>query len=229
MGNRSTICRSWDVRLFPLFDAAADLLLGSACPGCRRPGLGLCQACVEALSVPAFHLERSLPLPLAAANPYRPLLEHIVPAYKDDGALHLSRFLGRRLASAVQALGPPRGTVLVPAPSVPAAVRRRGFDHTQALAAVAARTLGLTHRRWLRRGRGGADQSILGRGQRRMNLAGAMRAVGGARQSVVIVDDLVTTGATLLEAHRALTAAGARVWGAAVIGDVDDRDAFPLV
>lgn len=217
------------MRVTHLLDAAADLLLGSACPGCRRPGLGICGACADVLRAPAFRLERGVPLPLAAANPYRPLLEHIVPAYKDDGALHLSGFLGRRLASAVQMLEPPEGTVLVPAPSMPSAVRRRGFDHTRALASVAARTLGLAHHRWLRRGRGGADQSTLGRGQRSTNLAGAMRAVGGACQTVVIVDDLVTTGATLREAHRALTAVGVRVWGGAVIGDVDDRDSFPLV
>ncbi|HMR49762.1 MAG TPA: ComF family protein [Arachnia sp.] len=217
------------MRVSDLLDAAVDLLLGSACPGCRRPGLGICRECVRVLSAPAFRLERGPDLPLTAANPYRPLLEHIVPAFKDDGAFHLAGFLGRRLACAVQALAPPEGTVLVPVPSLPSAVRRRGFDHTDALAAVAARTLGLTHRRWLRRGRGGADQSLLGRVQRRANLAGAMRAVSGARRTVVIVDDLATTGATLREAHRALTEAGTQVWGGAVIGDVDDHDAFPLV
>ena len=212
-----------------LLDAAADLLLGSACPGCRAPGLGLCRECIDALSTPAFLLERDLPLPVAAANAYRPLLEHIVPAYKDDGALHLSGFLGRRLADAVAMLDPPPGAILVPVPSLPSAVRRRGFDHTHALAAVAARARGMRHRRWLRRRRTGADQSLLGRGLRRANMAAAMRAVAGAGQEVIVVDDLTTTGATLAESYRSLTQVGARVWGAAVIGDVDDRVAFPLV
>lgn len=167
-------------------------------------------------------------MPVVAANPYRPVLEHAIPAYKDDGALHLTRFLGGRLALAVRALGPPPETVLVPVPSLPAAVRRRGFDHAATLARSAAGETGLRWRRWLVRRRTGMDQSVLGRGERRANVTGSMGARGGAGQVVVLVDDVVTTGSTVIEACRALEEAGALVWGAAVIGDVDHRNAFPL-
>lgn len=221
--------QSWSMHTLSLIDAAADLLLGAACAGCRRPGPRLCVTCRAALDSAAFLVEERTSLRVAAANPYRPLLAHMIPSYKDDGALHLARFLGHRLAVAVRALEPPPETVLVPVPSLPAAVRRRGFDHTRALARGAARELRLSHANRLTRRRGGGDQARLGKRARRTNLAGAMRARRSAGEVVIVVDDLITTGATLTEAVRALEQGGALVWGAAVVGDVDDRGAFALV
>ncbi|MFD0866669.1 ComF family protein, partial [Tessaracoccus lubricantis] len=107
---------------------AADLLLGATCPGCDSPGWGLCRACTRQLSTPPEFIQRGLDVPVVAACQYRPVLERVIPRHKDDGALHLSGALGDLLARAVVALGPSPGTVLVPVPSRPAAVRERGFD-----------------------------------------------------------------------------------------------------
>jgi predicted amidophosphoribosyltransferase len=63
-----------------------------------------------------------------------------------------------------------------------------------------------------------ADQSGLGASRRAENLAGSLRAVPSRTSRVVVVDDLVTTGATLVEATRALGAGGHDVVGAAVLG-----------
>ncbi len=138
--------------------------------------------------------------------------------------------LAERLAVAVHALlgrcrweGP---VVLVPVPSAAAAVRRRGYDATATLARSAARRLRDDHavsvRRLLAQRRGVRDQVGLDAAARSANLAGALRlrrAQGALPRGsvVVLVDDVVTTGASLAEAARALEAAGVVVLGAATV------------
>lgn len=206
------------MRIF--LDAAADLLLGASCPGCGAPGWGVCPGCRSELDRPVRTLTRGLPFPVVAACPYRPVLAQVLPRYKDDGALHLEGVLGLLLGRGVAALSPPADAVVVPVPSRPAAVRRRGYDHANRLAVVAARRVGITTARLLTRAGTGTDQAGLGRLDRSANLAGSMRAMPCGRP-VVIVDDITTTGASLREAARALAAAGVRLIGAAVVADAD--------
>lgn len=201
-------------------DAAADLLLGATCPGCTAPGWGLCRACWAMLSTPPQLIDRAVQVPVVAACQYRPVLAHVIPRYKDDGALHLAAPLGELLARAVRWLGPPSDAVLVPIPSRPAAVRQRGYDHGSRLARHAARHTGLRSRALLRRKSPGQDQQGLGREQRQLNLLGSMRGTGTAAP-VVIVDDVATSGASLREALRALEEAGVSVLGAAVIAQAE--------
>jgi predicted amidophosphoribosyltransferase len=112
--------------------------------------------------------------------------------------------------------------VLVPVPSARPTVRARGHDPTARLASAAARRLGggVEVVRVLRQARAVADQAGLGTAQRAANLSGALvadprRAPPG--RPVVVVDDVLTTGATLVEATRALRSAGCLVVGAAVV------------
>lgn len=142
----------------------------------------------------------------------------------------LVRPLGDLLAGAVGLVAPtgpappgPAPFLLVPVPSAPRAVRARAHDRAGRLAARAAADL--RGRGWpvravplLRLTRTVADQAGLSTTERTANLAGALvagRALDG--RPVVLVDDVVTTGATLAEAVRALRAAGAIVHGAAVV------------
>jgi hypothetical protein len=107
--------------------------------------------------------------------------------------------------------------LLVPVPSARGAVRARGHDPARRIALAAAGALrrsGVPARvaAVLRQRRAVADQSGLGSRQRLENLAGALQvAAGGAGLlgdgPVVLVDDLITTGASLTEAARAVTAA----------------------
>lgn len=198
----------------------ADLLLGARCPLCSSARWGLCPACGDGLRVAPHLVERVTGMTVVAANRYRPAMAVTIPRYKDDGALQLEQFLAERLAAAVQALDPGPDTVLVPVPSLPAAVRARGFDHGRRLAASAARRAGLRWRPALRRRRSGVDQQGLGRGGRRRNVEGSFmvrRHVG----RVVLVDDVITTGASLEEARRRLSDEGAVVVGAAVVANAD--------
>jgi predicted amidophosphoribosyltransferase len=120
--------------------------------------------------------------------------------------------------------------VLVPVPSTRSTVRSRGHDHCRRLAHASARMSGgtvVTPLRWVRRV---ADQSGLSVEQRRHNVAASMSArdprAWRARRvpSVVwILDDVMTSGATIDEAARALTASGWTVAGAAVVASVDLR------
>ncbi|WTQ47258.1 ComF family protein [Actinacidiphila glaucinigra] len=118
--------------------------------------------------------------------------------------------------------------LLVPVPSSRRAVAARGHDATRRLALAAAADLrrdGLTVRvaAVLRQRRAVADQSGLGARDRPANLSGALTAVRGADRllrtaPVVLVDDLMTTGASLAAAARAVEEAGGRVLAAAVVG-----------
>lgn len=203
-----------------LISAAADLLLGATCPGCDEPGLWLCPPCLEHVAGPPADIDRGLPVPLVAAAPYRPVLAKAIPRFKDDGALHLDGMLGRLLARAVAELDRSPEACLVPVPSLRRSIRTRGYDHGMRLARVAGRRCGLKVSRSLVRLDRGLDQRGLGKSARQANLVGTMRC-DSAPPTVILVDDVVTTGASLREAIRALTAAGSRVLGAAVIGNAD--------
>jgi predicted amidophosphoribosyltransferase len=163
----------------------------------------------------------------AAAGYDGPVREALV-AFKDHGRWRLRTPLGRALATSVAGALVASASVgvvdLVPVPGSPGSARERDGDHVAELATCAARVLRAAGVRVhvvpalvpVRRRR---DQVGLGRSDRAVNLAGAMVASHAARglSSVVVVDDLVTTGATLAESVRALHAAGLEPLAAAVV------------
>lgn len=213
--------------------ALVDLVLPRVCAGCAAPGRTLCARCLAAFAAPFAHRPDPCPpgLPaLRAAASYEGPVRAALLAHKERGRRGLAGPLGAALAAAVAATAPPAGVVLVPVPSSPAAVRARGQDHARRLAAAAARSGG---RGWraqplLVHARSVADQSGLDAAGREANLAGALRSrrpLHGLR--VVLVDDVVTTGATLAEAARALRAAGAQVHAAAVVAATARRGRRP--
>ena len=161
--------------------------------------------------------------PVWALGDYEGALRSLVLAHKERGRAALSAPLGRALAGLVAARWEPGPVLVVPVPSARRAVRRRGRDAVRAMAdeaAAALREAGWAARcaPVLRQRRGVADQAGLGAAQRRANLAGALRVTGPvAGASVLLVDDVVTTGASLAEAGRALREAGAVLAGAVVL------------
>lgn len=219
--------------------AAADLLLGARCAGCAVPAWGACAACRCHLSDQLPRLTTPTPAPAgfpltATAGPYDEVHRGLLSAHKEDQALMLTALLGDRLAAAVATVlaearvSTDDPVVLVPVPSAPAAVRRRGFDATAGLARRAARRLARSRpvatARLLEQRRGLADQSALDARERAANLDRGLvlrrRAALGMRSGgspLVVVDDLVTTGASLTESARCLTAAGYDVLGAATV------------
>lgn len=113
-------------------------------------------------------------------------------------------------ASGPLATGPP---LLVPVPTSRASWRHRGVRIVELLMHRA----GARPCRALRPARRVADQRGLDRAGRADNVAHSMRGVGLRGAGVVLIDDVVTTGATLVEASRAVTAAGGAVFGAVTL------------
>ncbi|MBV2154223.1 ComF family protein [Kitasatospora sp. SUK 42] len=206
-----------------------DVLLPVDCAGCGAERTQLCPACRHALAT-ARPGPTVLPWAHAAA-PYAGPVRQLLLAHKERGALRLAGPLGEALGRAVRsALGARAGAaplLLVPMPSARAAVRARGHDPTLRLAGAAARSLrraGLDARATplLRHARPVADQAGLTAAERRRNLRGALTVLPRARHGLadrqpVLVDDLVTTGASLAEAARALAAAGLTARAAATV------------
>jgi predicted amidophosphoribosyltransferase len=165
--------------------------------------------------------------PVTAAGAYADTLRAVLLAAKERNALGLLPLLGGRLAAAVARLvldaGGIPSLVLVPVPSASAQVAARGVDLTTSIARTAAarlRSAGLAVEvlRGLVLARRPEDQAGLTRIQRLANRAGAFRAVGPPPSGpVVVVDDIVTTGATLAEAVRACEVGDRQVIGAAVV------------
>jgi predicted amidophosphoribosyltransferase len=160
-----------------------------------------------------------LPHVVAVSGYVEPVRSMLI-AHKERGRTDLSRLLGAALAPAVHGL---RADLVLPVPSSRAATRERGYDHALRLAtATAAARSGVRALRGLQIVRTTRDSTGLGAGARSANLRGAYAVLPGVIAQlrgcrVVVVDDLMTTGATLAEAARALRAVGVEPVGAAVV------------
>jgi predicted amidophosphoribosyltransferase len=220
-------------RLLDLGEALTDLVLPRSCAGCETPGAQLCPACLGRLRAGPFRT----PGGTWAAAGYDGPVRAAVLAHKEHGRLGLVAPLGDALAAAASAAArgraPGRGLVLLPVPSRPATVRARGHDPTLRLARRAARVLQraepgrvVTVAPVLRLARVTVDQAGLDAVARAANLSGAMVVRPGAdvlAGSVLVVDDVVTTGSTLAEAVRAVRSAGGAVVGTAVVAATPRR------
>lgn len=142
----------------------------------------------------------------------------VITAWKERGrrdvAAHLAEPLARAMAAAIESM--PGGTVsIIPIPPSAAARRRRGEDAWGRVVRLAvdlvdgeAGSPRLVVEQCLRHARQTRDQAGLSARERRGNLAGALEAAR-PMGTPLVVDDIVTTGATLAEAARALRVAGA--------------------
>jgi predicted amidophosphoribosyltransferase len=217
-----------------------DLVLPTDCAGCGARGGPGCPACLAALSgpaVPAWPRPAPVGLPPPwAVVPYEDPCRALLLAYKERGAVGLRGALAVPLAAAIVAAAAAAGPVrllVVPMPSAGRAVRERGDDVVLGLsrrASAIARRAGVDVRvvPALRHARAVADSAGLSAQARAANLAAALVVRRDARvriagATVILTDDLITTGATLTESARALRTAGATVVGAATVAATQRR------
>jgi len=196
------------------------LLFPTRCFGCRELGFSICSKCRK-LWNPHPYQSRFTNLIVYSAIPYSPVAKNILLAAKEQSMKSADQLvLGAMKASLQELFKKYPSCALVPIPSGPAANRRRGRNFIQKMAIGVAKEMGvavlplLEHQRIVR------DQSKLNIANRRENLAMALSIksefLGNySGEKVVILDDLVTTGATINEANRALTRGGFVVQAAA--------------
>lgn len=198
------------------------LALGTTCAGCEVGGRPWCPRCREELAEQVgVHQIGEHPTTLAAL-PYRRPVTGAVVGYKDRGLLAVEPDLAAALAVVVResvADCADRRPLVVPVPSSRSAVRRRGMAHVLRLARRALDLLGddrlavadiLTQR-------GGRDQAGLTYRSRRGNRAGAFRVAAAPAGPVVLVDDVLTSGATLAACTAACRSRGVEVLAGCVI------------
>jgi ComF family protein len=201
------------------------------CPACREalvPVLNPCPRCAAPRG-PYVHGRRCKacrPLRPAftgavAAAEYREPVSGMILGLKYGGERFQAFALGDMLAGAVrEAPFMARLDVIVPIPLARTRRRERGFNQSELLAVEVGRIVRLPVRnRWLRRVLATLPQAGLSRAARLRNLEGCFktraRAVRG--RTVLLVDDVLTTGATLSEAARTLKRAGAKAVFAAAV------------
>ncbi|MCV7336684.1 ComF family protein [Mycolicibacterium senegalense] len=198
-----------------------DLVLPLECGGCGAPSTRWCASCAAALGVgddePHLFTPRADPgVPVFALGRHAGIRRRAIVAVKEHGRADLIGPLAAALNGGLQHLltwgivGTP--VTVVPAPTRRAAARRRGGDPITRIATSASAGLpgvrvvpALRLRPWVR------DSVGLSGAARQRNIAGRVRLIRPVAGEVVLVDDIVTTGATAAESVRMLAQAGAQV------------------
>ena len=212
-----------------------EILLPPACAGCGRFGHLVCQECVTGFRPASFPDDRFMAsdgglmvgdaLELAvAAFAHEGMLRRALQRLKYGGSGRIAVPLARAAAPALEALTRVCGPhPLVPVPVHAARQRQRGYNQAALLAEALGNESGLPMYDILDRRRATARQHGLGKAARVHNLRGAFALRAGARPppSVILVDDILTTSATLESCAQVLRDAGAHsVYGFAIAREV---------
>lgn len=202
------------------------------CPACRdglpRPAPARCPICAIAYRIPnpgSHHCESCLRQPppftrVYSVGPYAGTLQEAIQHFKYRGQLPLERPLGILLTEAVRTGGETLPDLVIPVPLHRRRLRERGYNQALQLSRQLGRNLGVpVAPRLLQRVRETAPQQGLDAVSRRSNLKGAFAVTGVvAGRRLLLVDDVMTTGATVRACAGILRQAGAASVEVAVLG-----------
>ena len=203
-----------------LFSELNTLLFPIRCYGCRELGQPICSRCRKLWNPHRYQSQLS-EVSVFSAIAYSPVAKNILLAAKEESLKSADKLLTTALTSSVLEIFRRFGaSALVPIPSQTSSNRRRSRDFMAEIAIEVAKECGVAVLPLLEHQRKVRDQSKLNIAGRRENLAMALTVSAKyqgnySAEKVVILDDLVTTGATIREATRALTKAGFQVQAAA--------------
>lgn len=192
-----------------------DWVLPTPCVVCLKLGAPLCSDCQKSFVTTRLRFE-ILGVPGFAISTYNKEAAVMVNSVKEKGITSLIPHLADLLLPHwPQELIRP---ILVPTPSSPSNTKKRGFSHTSKMARALARRLpGASYRELLKSARVRLDQVGLNPSGRLKNLEGAFRAdlrgFHDRARPIVLVDDVLTSGATMAEAIASLRANGVEVAG----------------
>jgi ComF family protein len=215
--------------------ALIDVLLPPSCAGCGRYGSLLCDACRASFrsaspaavtfvqADPGFVVGEALTLAMAAFR-YEAAVRSALQRLKYGASARVARPLASQSQPAFRRLLEVTGPVpIVPVPVHPDRRRERGYNQAALLAGWLGKAFGLPVIEPLIRVRATTKQHRLDRAGRLRNLRGAFRVAEGARPppAVILVDDILTTSATLEACAGVLREAGCRaVYGFALAREV---------
>ena len=200
-----------------------ELLSPASCAACAGPRAGAPPFCLTCGTPPLAIPDTLGAVPLIVAGPYAPPLAPAIRRLKFEGHAELARPLARLLEPRLNALGIGPNASFVPVPLHRARLVERGFNQSALLAsALAHGTGGHFAARALERSRRTDQQARLGRSERRANVHDAFIARPAAvPRRVVLVDDVVTTGATALACLKTLEEAGAEALAVVALARAD--------
>jgi predicted amidophosphoribosyltransferase len=203
-----------------LVEELVNFLLPTRCSLCQAIGAALCRECdlkFEGLGRPVSRGS----LQGWAATSYSEDSARLITAFKEEGQTSLAGSLAAKLRAGFSYFGEQcridsGRTLLAVAPSRKENAKLRGYHPVKILAKRFIKSAGVELELYsgLRFIREVQDQARLSTADRAANLGGSMAVADDlSGRTVLLIDDIVTTGATILEARRALEAAGARVVG----------------
>ena len=205
------------VKTHRVLSALLDVLFPPRCVCCGAPGPWHCARC-RSVSHPLATVRGAMPILLAQDPPSRVAVQALYALKYESVRAAASPLVSLVATALAAALRTSQHVVLVPIPTDAARVRARGFDQAVLLAQAAGALLHLPVAGLLERARSTTSQVGLGADARRVNLDGAFRVTATLpRAYLLLVDDVVTTGATIDAAAAALAHAGAESVGAVAL------------
>ena len=213
--------RRLELRTVQAADWLQDLIFPPTCGHCGRVDFRFCPSCLyelEQVPMAVSRLRDQAFGELCATGGHCGVVQNAVQAFKYDGARELAMPLADRLVEALQILNPPIDA-LVPVPVFADRLTERGYNQSELLCRNLALKTGIEARpTLLKRIRETSQQALLSEVDRRKNVRDAFEASADVMGlSVLLVDDVATSGSTLSECAKALRNQGAGlIYGIAV-------------